>query len=342
MSKITYSNEVLGYHHAQTDCEAGIYLNDEIIGFSRYSLYSGTLYIDYIIIRPEQRRKGYGSRLFKYIQQKNPDYQYRPSMKTDDGVQFQPKNLSLHESAFVAYDNWMNESIKHLTPRSQEEIMANLDKIEGEVQIKRDLFIDFSRLTLCMFFDTDEEKLNKGQMLEKISDELKMFDYCIDKEYKPIVGDYGNYKAIDCHIKKCDVNESIKHLTPRSPEEIRRAEIESLKDKCNHQINLSFLLHKNTNKELVAELTEMLKIMKCYPNNVYYMTSYFQDFHIIDEILKEATTGYSEQKYSGTLYDYTIYPGIAVNANAIHENNPVEIWFFHYPKLMSILEKLDA
>jgi hypothetical protein len=96
--KITYTNEVLDFHHGQIDCEAGIYLNDKIIGFSRYVLYNHELTISYIIIKPEYRRQGYASRLLKYIKQKNLEYKYKSSLKTPEGAAFKPKDLSLTEN----------------------------------------------------------------------------------------------------------------------------------------------------------------------------------------------------------------------------------------------------
>jgi len=95
---ITYENEVLNFHHGQTDCEAGIYVNGEIAGLVKYVLYNKELTISHIFVRPEFRRKGYGSRLMKYIKEINPEYTYKSSLKTDDGAVFKHKELPLDES----------------------------------------------------------------------------------------------------------------------------------------------------------------------------------------------------------------------------------------------------
>lgn len=98
MNKITYSNEVIDAYSGQINCEAGIYLNSEIIGVAQYVLYKGEFTISYIFIRPEFRRMGYGSRLLGYIDKINPKYKYRESFKTDLGAKFVKKDISLDES----------------------------------------------------------------------------------------------------------------------------------------------------------------------------------------------------------------------------------------------------
>jgi len=98
MSKITYTNEVVDAYSGQLNCEAGIYIDGDIVGVVEYVLYEKELTVSDIFIRPEFRRKGYASRLMKYIQQENPNYIYRPSLKTPEGAAFVHKNLSLTEN----------------------------------------------------------------------------------------------------------------------------------------------------------------------------------------------------------------------------------------------------
>jgi 2'-5' RNA ligase/predicted GNAT family acetyltransferase len=117
MPKITYTNEVVGSYSSQTNCEAGIYVDGEIAGIVQYVLYDEELTISYIFVRPEYRRQGYGSRLMKFIQQENPDYKYKPSMMTDDGADFNHKNLSL-ENKFISFNNWLLEEKK---PKKKED-----------------------------------------------------------------------------------------------------------------------------------------------------------------------------------------------------------------------------
>jgi len=118
--KITYTNEVLNAHHGQTDCEAGIYVDGEIMGYVQYVLYGNELTISDILVRPEERRKGYASRLVKYILQENPGYKYEESMKTTDGSNFKHKDLPL-----------VSESVENfLKPKSKEEIAHLEQKFE--------------------------------------------------------------------------------------------------------------------------------------------------------------------------------------------------------------------
>lgn len=93
--EISYSNEVLNAYSGQIDCEAGIYFKEEIVGIAQYVLYKGELTISNIFIRPQFRRRGFGSRLIKYIQQENFNYVYKPSLKTELGAKFVHKEIEL-------------------------------------------------------------------------------------------------------------------------------------------------------------------------------------------------------------------------------------------------------
>ncbi len=116
MPKITYTNEVIDAYSGQLNCEAGIYLDGEIVGIVEYVLYDGELSVSHIFVRPEFRRQGFGSRLMKYIKEENPKYKYVPSMKTDDGAAFKHKEVSLKEG-FMGFGRWLNE--QHQKPASE-------------------------------------------------------------------------------------------------------------------------------------------------------------------------------------------------------------------------------
>jgi len=122
--KITYTNSVLDYYSGQTNCEAGIYVDDEIVGVVQYVLYDDELSISDIFIRPEFRRMGFGSRLMKFIKEQNPEYKYVPSMKTELGSKFKHKDVSLTEAKFV-YEA-LNDILK---PKSDEEIKTALKNL---------------------------------------------------------------------------------------------------------------------------------------------------------------------------------------------------------------------
>lgn len=121
MANITYTNEVLDAYSGQINCEAGIYLNQEIIGVVEYVLYDEELTVSNIFIRPEFRRQGYGSRLMKYIKQQNPNYKYKSSMKTDLGSAFKHKDISIYENKFISFNNWIFEEEKEEAKENSEE-----------------------------------------------------------------------------------------------------------------------------------------------------------------------------------------------------------------------------
>lgn len=109
MPKITYYNGSTDAYSGQVNMEAAIYIDGQIIGAVEYVLYDGELTVSHIYVKPEYRRQGYGSRLIKFIQQENPEYKYKPSMKTPEGAAFKHKDLPLEEHKFVSLENWISE-----------------------------------------------------------------------------------------------------------------------------------------------------------------------------------------------------------------------------------------
>lgn len=92
-NEVEYRIEHIDSYDGQNDYELGMYINNNIVGMVQYTTYDGELTIRDIIVRPELRRKGYGSRMVKVIKQKHPEYDYTPSMKTDLGAKFNHKDL---------------------------------------------------------------------------------------------------------------------------------------------------------------------------------------------------------------------------------------------------------
>jgi GNAT superfamily N-acetyltransferase len=89
---LDYRIEHMGYHHGQDDYELGVYLNDDILGIVQYTIYDGELTVNDIIVRPEYRRQGIGSKMMQYVKKQHPDAKYVPSMMTDLGVKFKHKH----------------------------------------------------------------------------------------------------------------------------------------------------------------------------------------------------------------------------------------------------------
>jgi GNAT superfamily N-acetyltransferase len=110
---INYEIEHLGSHSGQHDYELGMYVDGEIVGLAQYTLYENELTISNIFVRPEMRRRGYGSRIMVFLKQKYPEYQYKPSMKTDLGSKFIHKDIKpyqdLNEDAYRFLENELNE-----------------------------------------------------------------------------------------------------------------------------------------------------------------------------------------------------------------------------------------
>lgn len=85
---ITFTDEVTDSYSGQTNCEAGVYENGEIMGYVQYVLFDGELTISDIFVKPDRRRERFGSMLMKHIKEINPTYKYVPSLKTDLGAKF--------------------------------------------------------------------------------------------------------------------------------------------------------------------------------------------------------------------------------------------------------------
>lgn len=91
---ITYEEEHLGNTYGQDNYELGLYLNGEIVGLVEYVIFEGELTISNIIVRPEFRRRGFGSRMMQYVKKIHPEAKYVPSMMTDLGAKFKHKEIS--------------------------------------------------------------------------------------------------------------------------------------------------------------------------------------------------------------------------------------------------------
>jgi len=94
-NNIRYDIEHLDSYNGQHNYELGMYVNDEIMGMVEYVLHDGELSVSNILVRPEFRRKGYGSRMMQYLKEKyKGEYEYVPSMQTSDGAAFKHKDIA--------------------------------------------------------------------------------------------------------------------------------------------------------------------------------------------------------------------------------------------------------
>lgn len=95
--QLDYEIEHLNSYKGQNDYELGVYLNGDILGLVQYTIYNGELTVSDIIVRPEYRRQGIGSKMMQYIKQQHPEAKYVPSMMTDLGAKFKHKH---HDDLF--------------------------------------------------------------------------------------------------------------------------------------------------------------------------------------------------------------------------------------------------
>lgn len=94
VESLKYEIEHIDSYNGQNNYELGLYLNDEIVGLLQYTIYDGILKVSDIVVRPEYRRQGMGSRMMQYIKQKHPEAKYQPSFKTDLGMAFKHKEIA--------------------------------------------------------------------------------------------------------------------------------------------------------------------------------------------------------------------------------------------------------
>lgn len=92
-NSLEYKFEHIDSYDGQNNWELGLYIPKGIIGMIQYTTFEGEITISDILVRPEFRRKGVGSRMVKAIKNKHPKYTYKPSMKTDLGVKFKHKDV---------------------------------------------------------------------------------------------------------------------------------------------------------------------------------------------------------------------------------------------------------
>lgn len=163
--KLEYRIEHMGSHSGQQDLELGLYIDNEIIGMVQYTLYDGELTIGDIVVRPEYRRQGFGSKMMKYIKNEHPEFKYRPSMKTDLGAKFIHKDIDLKEDKDVSkeylkqlsniqtsklakkfLDRWANRGPGHMVSLSnREEFIFNGIKRDGKVPMTNERIVESMR-----------------------------------------------------------------------------------------------------------------------------------------------------------------------------------------------------
>lgn len=92
--RIKYIFENVDSYDGQYNMELGAYIDGTIVGMVEYVLYGGELTVSHIIVVPKYRRIGIGSRMIEKMKSNHPDYEYRPSLKTELGNVFKHKKVN--------------------------------------------------------------------------------------------------------------------------------------------------------------------------------------------------------------------------------------------------------
>jgi GNAT superfamily N-acetyltransferase len=82
-----FTLELTGSHNRQKDFELGVWNHGEPMGYLNYSIFEGEVSVHYVFVRPDQRRRGIASALYKRLQEEYPGQPIRRfgDVSTDDG-----------------------------------------------------------------------------------------------------------------------------------------------------------------------------------------------------------------------------------------------------------------
>lgn len=75
-----------GTHHGQSDFTLTLHECDATVGHLDYSVYLGVPEIQYVVVLPAHRRRGYGTELVRALQAEFPEQQIKWGVLTDDGA----------------------------------------------------------------------------------------------------------------------------------------------------------------------------------------------------------------------------------------------------------------
>jgi len=83
-----FSETMRDYHSGQSYMSAFAELNGKIVAGMDYSIYDNKLYIDYLEVKPEYRRKGVATKLMDFVKEQNKDLPIIPGYASDEGYKF--------------------------------------------------------------------------------------------------------------------------------------------------------------------------------------------------------------------------------------------------------------
>ncbi len=89
--ELKFSENMRDYHSGQSFMNAYAYSNNVMVGRVDYSIYDKKIYIDFIEVNPEYRRKGIATKLVDFIKRENPNMPIIPGYATEEGHKFWEK-----------------------------------------------------------------------------------------------------------------------------------------------------------------------------------------------------------------------------------------------------------
>ena len=208
------------------------------------------------------------------------------------------------------------ESIKHLKPRSEEEIRDYYKKISTD-----DLYDMWNNNQLSKAEDIRIYKELKRRGTESSEDIIKYMKDAVSEWFE---------------IYKDELNESIKHLTPRSSEEIKAASKEDVK--AIIRSNKPFFIKIIELKNIIGDIrtlsrdqrNEILKDAK--PNQKLEAAFVFKDKELANEAIEEGATLPQDVDAFGLL-DFLANAGISMDKfieNNINNSKAIACLYLHY------------
>ena len=85
------------YHSGQSYMTAYVQLYGKVVGRCDFSIFDKKIYIDYIEINPDERRKGVATKLLDFIREENPNMPIIPGYATDEGDKFWKQYKKKHK-----------------------------------------------------------------------------------------------------------------------------------------------------------------------------------------------------------------------------------------------------
>lgn len=118
---VAYKNEMVGYHHGQSDMVLRAKIDGKQVGFIDYSVYDGKPYLKMIEVSPEFKRKGIATGMLKHLQSKYPDEEIEWGYMTDDGSKlYSMLKFKKVKNFDPTYYNSLKDELRQIRPTDDE------------------------------------------------------------------------------------------------------------------------------------------------------------------------------------------------------------------------------